>query len=145
MASNRETTRDALATLISTAMTGTGKPAQVVYNYRPADFGGQSPVVTVSSSGSDRPRLSAQGGRALYYLQIDWFVLYNDFASWTEDLSEDRLDLIESTLAGVLSDNQTTANWQAIDYDGRSIRADVVVGGVEYARESVTVMVKVFA
>lgn len=145
MASNRETARDALATLIGTAMVGSGKPVQAVYNYRPADFGGQSPVVTVSSSGSERPRLSAAGGRASFYVQIDWFVLYNDRASWTEDLAEDRLDLIESTLAGILADNQATANWQALDYADRSLRADVVVGGVEYARESVSIKVAVFS
>ena len=145
MASNRETVRDAFAALVDTAMVGTGKPAQKTYNYRPADFGGQSPVVTVSSSGSERPRLTRAGGKAAFFLQVDWFVLYNDLSSWTEDLSEDRLDLIESTLAGVLDANQTTANWQALDYSDRSQRIDVMVGGVEYARESVTIKVEVYA
>lgn len=145
MASNRETARDALATLIGTAMVGSGKPIQAVYNYRPADFGGQSPVVTVSSSGSERQRLSAQGGRASFYVQIDWFVLYNDRASWTEDLAEDRLDLIESSMAEILSISQETYPWFALDYVDRSVRADVVVGGVEYARESVTIRAEVYS
>ena len=144
MASNRETARDALATLISTAMVGTGKPVQAVYNYRPADFGGQSPVVTVSSSGSQRPRMTFAGGQAHFYLQVDMFVLYNDQASWTEDLSEDRLDLIESTLAGILDANQRYSPWEAIGFTDRSQRVDVVVGGVEYARETVTIVAEVF-
>lgn len=144
MASNRETARDALATLISTAMVGTGKPVQTVYNYRPSDFGGQSPVVTVSSSGSQRPRMTFVGGQAHYFLQVDLFVLYNDQASWTEDLAEDRLDLIESTLAGILDANQRYSPWEAIGYADRSQRVDVVVGGVEYMRESVPISVEVF-
>ena len=145
MASNRETTRDALAALLQTALVGTGKPVQQLYNYRPADFGGQSPVVTVSSAGSRRARLSAQGSQVTMYFQVDVFVLYNDRASWTEDLAEDRLDLIEATLAEVLDTYQRSAPWEALDYADRSQRIDVVVGGVEYARESLMLSAQVFA
>ena len=144
MASNRETVRDALATLISTAMVGTGKPVQAVYNYRPSEFGGQSPVVTVSSQGSERPRLSFAGGQATHFLQVDVFVLYNDQASWTEDLAEDRLDLIESMLADIVDPRQRYSSWEAIGYEERSRRIAVVIGGVEYAWESITIGIRVF-
>ena len=145
MASNRETARDALATLLNTAMVGTGKPCQAVYNYRTSDFGGQSPVLVVSSAGSNRMRLTGEGSRVRFYFQIDIFVLYNDLSTWTEDLAEDRLDLIEATLAGVLDSNQRYTPWEALDYADQSQRIDVVVGGVEYVRETVTILAEVYA
>ena len=49
---NRETVRDALGTLLSAALVGTGKPAQAFYGYMVGDFAGQSPVVVLTSSGT---------------------------------------------------------------------------------------------
>ena len=46
---NRKTVRGALATAITTAVSGTGKPLQAVYGYYPKEFGGQSPVCTIES------------------------------------------------------------------------------------------------
>jgi len=144
MASNRETARDALTTLLQAALVGTGKPAQAVYNYRKADFGGQSPVVTVSSGGSRRQRMTALGGRATFFLQVDIFVLYSDLGTWTEADTEDRLDLIEAAIAGVVDANQSTTSWSALDYADRSTRFAVPLGGIEYAWESIQLSVEVY-
>ena len=142
---NRETVRDAMATLLETALVGTGLPAQAVYGYRVGDFNGQSPVVTVSSAGSERPPMTARGGRTVVYLQVDTFTLYSDEGSWGEDEAEDRLDLLEKTIAETLHGNQVTANWQAVDYAARSERVDVEIGGLEYAREMIPLRVEVYA
>lgn len=144
MASNRKTAREALATLLTTALVGSGKPVQALYDYRPADFGGQSPVVTVSSAGTRRRRMTAMGSRATPLLRVDMFVVYSDQATWTEADTEDALDDLEATVAGVLDDNQRTAAWQALDYADASQRMSAVIGGVEYAWESIQVAVEVY-
>lgn len=139
MASNRETVRDAFVTLLRASLTGAGNPAEYVYGYRVGDFLGWSPVVVVSSAGSARQRMTVQGGWHKVYLQVDTFVLYSDGDDWTEGMAEDRLDLLESSIAAVIDANQVTAQWKAINYTGvnqRSARIDVEIGGVEYARES---------
>lgn len=141
---NRETVRDAMATLLNTALVGTGLPAQIVYNYRVGDLAGQSPVVVVSSAGSERPRFTPQGGRTRVYLQVDVFVLYSDESNWGEDEAEDRLDLIETTIADTIHANQNTTSWDAVDYATRTERIDVEVGGLEYAREMILLRVEVF-
>lgn len=135
MSSNRELVRDGLATLLTTALAGTGGIVQAVYNYRIGDFAGASPVVTVSNRGILRKRGSFAGDRAAVLLQVDVFVLYADGASWGEDEAEDRLDAIEKGLAGVLDANQQTATWVSIEQTEPSARVDVMVGGVEYIRE----------
>ncbi len=144
MAANRETVRDALATLIGTAAVGSGKPVQAVFNYRVGDFGGASPVVVVSSRGSDRRQLTVRGGRAKFFLQVDTLVLYSDEGTWGEDDAEDALDAIEAILAGVVAANQVTAQWAALAYAGESTRMDVMIGGVEYIREAVSLVAEVY-
>lgn len=141
---NRETVRDAMAALLNTALVGPGLPAQVVYAYRVGDLAGQSPVVTVTSAGSDRTRMTAAGHRTKVMLQVDVFVLYSDENTWGEDEAEDRLDLIEKTIAETIEVNQVTTNWQAVDYAAPSERVDVEIGGLEYAREMILLRVEVF-
>lgn len=133
-----------MAALLNTALVGTGLPVQAVYAYRVGDLGGQSPVVVVSSAGSERPRMTAAGGRTTVLLQADVFVLYSDEDAWGEDEAEDRLDLIEKTIAETIHSSQVTANWQAVDYAAQSERVDVEVGGLEYAREMILLRVEVF-
>lgn len=144
MAADRETVRDALATLLGTALVGSGLPAQAVYNYRKGDWAGASPVVEVSSRGSDRRRMTARGSQAKFFLQADVYVLYSDEASWGEDDAEDALDEIEHLIAGVVESNQVTAQWRALDYAAESERYDVSIGGVGYIWERVTLVAEVF-
>ncbi|HSN78207.1 MAG TPA: hypothetical protein VL334_24310 [Anaerolineae bacterium] len=146
MASNRETARDALAALIDTAMVGTGKPVEAVYHYLVSDLAGQSPVVCVTSAGSLRVPLTRFGSRAEFLLRVDVFVLYNDQGGWTEADAEDRLDLIEATLATLVDANQQTAPWQALSYAEPSSRtqAVTVLGGESYAWEAITLRAEVY-
>jgi len=77
------------------------------------------------------------------YFQVDVFVLYSDQGSWGEDDAEDAIYTIEAAIAGVIDANQQTANWAALDLEGRSQRVDVEIGGVEYVRESMIVVARV--
>lgn len=145
MAADRETVRDALATLLETALVGTGLPAQAVFNHRAGDWAGASPVVEVLSRGSDRRRMTARGSHAKFFMQVDVYVLYSDDASWGEDDAEDALDEIEHLIAGVVESNQVTAQWGALDYAEESERFDVAIGGVAYIWERVTLVAEVYS
>jgi len=143
---NRETVRDALATLLETALTGSGNPAQAVYAYQVGDFGGRSPVVVVSSAGSERDhRTMGERYHNFFYLNVYVFVLYADPGTdWGEDNAEDRVDLLEKEIADVLMDNFSTDDWVYIQLDGRSVRDSVEIGGQEYIREVIPVRVEVY-
>lgn len=145
MAANREAVRDAFATLLQTALVGTGKPVQEVVNYRKGDLEGKSPVVQVSSYASNRSQMTARGGRTTVYLLVAIFVLYAlEDGTWTEAQAEDALDQIESLIAEVVRSNQATANWGALDYESRSERVDAAIGGQEYIVEAVTLKAEVY-
>lgn len=145
MAANRETVRDALATLLQAALVGSGKPVQAVYNYRTGDFAGASPVVSVFSHGADRRRLTARGSRARFFLQVDIFVVYAlEDGTWTEAQAEDALDAVELLIAGVVDANQVTAYWGALDYVMESTRYDVAIGGIEYIQEAILLVAEVY-
>lgn len=140
---NRETVRDALLTLLSAALTGASNPAQAVYGYLVGDFQGQSPVVVVSSAGSQREPFQLKGQRNLLYFNIYVFVLFDDpDTGWDEDDAEDRIDLIEKEIADVVIDNRKTANWTHIRLEGRSTVDSMQIGGSEYRREVMTVRIE---
>ena len=142
---NRETSRDALATLLTTEMVnGTPQLAQAVYNYQKFDFGGTSPVVLVYSGGAERPTATMAGSRTSFQIWVAIFVSTTASGSYTEADAEDRLDHLERALAEVIDENRSTANWTHIAYDGRSLVQDVELGGVPYIAEYVPLEVQVF-
>jgi hypothetical protein len=142
IAANRKDVRAQFAGLLSTALTGGAGLVQSVYAYRKGDFKGEAPVVTVSSSGTERNDLTFMGTKPTYQLQVDVFVLYADDASgWTEAMAEDRLDDIEHGIAGVVAANKVLAGyWEGISMTGQSERVDVSIGGVDYIREYMTLI-----
>lgn len=141
----RQAAREKLGSLLVTALVGTGKLAQAVYDYRIGDFGGQSPVVTVSSRGSTHPPMTARGRRGSFRLQVDVFVAYAAGTGWTEADSEDVLDAIEAVIASVITDNPTSTAWASLDYNAPTERGDVEIGGAEYAHEQTVFNVEVYA
>lgn len=140
--SSRKLARKHLASLLQAALTGSGKPVQAVYDNQVGDFGGQSPVVVVSSGGSLRERLTYQGQKSKYLLDIHVFVLYADEASsWTEAMAEDALDDIEELIQGVINDNQRSTYWESLTMTAASETGGVVIGGKEYRSELIGVRV----
>jgi hypothetical protein len=137
---NRETLRDALATLLSAALVGTGKPCVAVYGYSPGDFGGQSPIVTVTSWNTERSLLHL--GDAIFDmtagLLVEVWALWQDAAgSYTEATAEDALDLIEKMIADVVRDNYRTATWSMLKYSRGSESDWASVGGCYYRTERI--------
>lgn len=145
---NREVSRDALATLLTTSLVATLGSVQAVYQYLVADFGGQSPVLVVTSGGTDRQKLAKYTvTHGLIYLDVHVFVLFAlDDNSWTEHNAEDRLDLIEKQITDVLVDNYVYSGyWQSIEYDQRS-EVDpmpIKVAGDVYRHERIPLVVSV--
>lgn len=74
---NRKHLRHAFAVLLETALVGSGKPAQKVYRYKPADLDGKFSVVAVTSGKSKRTK-QAQISRVnnTTSLEVHTFVLY---------------------------------------------------------------------
>jgi hypothetical protein len=145
MSYNRETGRDALQTLLNTALVGTGLPVQETYNYQVGDFKNKTPVVTVTSAGAERDQLSLSTRRiSAFFYNIHVFVLYADTTSgWTEANAEDALDLIESKIDQTIAANLVTPNWRDIGYAGRTTAGSVTIGGEEYRYEVIPVRVEV--
>ncbi len=149
-AANRETVRDALTALLSSALTGTGNPVQSVYGYHISEFGAdgfESPVVLVLSNGSQRERrgLGSQVYRTFFQLSVLVFVSDAIAAeSWTDANVEDRLDLIEKEIADVLAENRSTASWQDIKHaPAPTTILPAKLGGHSYKMETIPVIVEV--
>lgn len=142
---SRAPARKGLAQLLEAALVGTDKPVQAVYAYQVGDFRGQSPVVAVTSGPMERLR-DTMGAcyRSRFNLLVYVFVLYADpTAGWGEDDAEDALDTIEAAIADLLLTNTRTVNWDRLEYSGPSDPDAVVIGGVEYRRELITLTVEV--
>ena len=74
---NRSDIRHSFATMLETALVGTGKPAQKVYSFRVSDFKGKYCIVAVTSAPANRSK-QAQITRvsSLLKLEVHSFVLY---------------------------------------------------------------------
>lgn len=153
---NREIARDGLAALFTTELVGVGKPAQAVYNYKAADFDRQTPVVLVTSAGSDRtsqrPTWIPQN---VLFLDLHLFALYavvdeEGVVSYSEAQSEDALDGLEKAAIDVLlanSDkrNDPSALWERLWPLEQTEIDEVEVAGDWYRWESIPVAVEAVA
>jgi len=145
MATSREVVRDAVALLLASALedtgTGAGKPVKTVSSSKVESLEGITPLVVVLSSGSGRERLTYQGDRASFRLLVQTWVRQSA-AGWTQAQAEDALDKIEAGIAAVVEENQGTANWETLEYDGDSSIYEAVVAGVPYYVESIPLRAK---
>lgn len=147
MSTPREAARKTLAGLLELALVGDGKPAHAVYPYQVGDFRGATPVVAVTSGPMQRSPDSFGGcWRMAFQLRVFVFVAYADESgAWTEAEAEDALDAIEEGIAAVVLGNPRTAAWTMLTYGDNGTQLDaVVIGGVEYRRELITLDVQLF-
>lgn len=143
---NRETGRDALVSLLSTALVGTGKPATAVFGYRKGDFDGASPVVTVTSNGTgqEQKAITSRQKNEFFY-EITTFTLYAlKDTTWGEDDTEDRMDLLEKTIRETIAGNVSTVNWAFLEYAGKSEIYDALISGVKYCMEVIPVRMEIY-
>lgn len=132
----RDVVRTTFAALLDEALVDTQGLVERVYDYAVGDFGGQSPVVTVTGAGTHRPRMTVQGRHVEHVLDVNVFVLYAAPADgYTEADAENRLDAIDEAIAAVVDEYARTDVWQAIEQPERSAVTFVDIGGQEYKRE----------
>lgn len=134
----RKQTREAIGAMLNSAMVGAGKTCEASFDYLPPKFEGKSPVICIGSGGTLGMPYTLQGLRPVYHFEIIAFVARED-----EQDSEDELDNVSQELYNTLEANISTANWESIDYDGRSEIAPANVGGDPYWMEVTPVMVTV--
>jgi hypothetical protein len=141
---NRRYSRAALTALLETALVNSSL-CEAVYGYQPSDFGGKSPVATVSSAGSMRVKQTRGLDKNEFYFNVHVFTLYSDGSTWNEDDAENAIDNIEAAVSNVVSVNTKTNNWSNIEISERTITDSVEVGGIEYRREVIPVRVSTLA
>lgn len=121
--------------------------AQQVYTDQPTDFNGQSPVVVVTSAGSERDGQPSQrtfGGPIAPKFAIDVYVFVATVEKNAdgEDVSntraDDELDTLEAGVAEFVAAYPSGQTWTAIGYSGRTDTTFVeVLTGSEYKRERI--------
>lgn len=129
--------RQHLGSILTTGLTGGSNPVQSVYRYLKKDFEGESPVVVVTSAGSEREGQGFQNCFNLSaYFNIYIFVLYEDEgSSWDEEDAENTVDTIEVMITDILSENRSTDYWNGVDFRQSSEPDLVDIGGTVYRRE----------
>ena|SRR5688500_10508414 len=141
---NRETVRKQFAALLAAALVGPGKPAEAVYDHQVGDFEGKSPVVVVTSGGTGRGS-SVVANTTAFLLDAVTFVAYAlEDGSWTEAQSEDRLDLLEKSIADVVKDANDSGIWLSVEFNGESETDGAEIGGVEYRYEVIPLRITVW-
>lgn len=148
MAASRKQIRERMAALLTSGVPS----AQAIFDHQPGTFEGQSPVITVSSGGSDRSRMTFRGGQSTFTIDLYLFVRVAEAgnAAYTQAQAEDLLDDCEHAIATVVESNQVddtgpdATHWQAVAYAGRSNTVFVVVDGKEYKREHIPLIITVF-
>ena len=139
---SRQVAREAIASLIRARST----LAQVVYEYMPGNFAGASPVVTITGSGSERPRMTLRGVKTQFHLMVETFVLYADpdaSPPWTEHDAENTLDALEAEVAQIVENNASGERWSSLTYETTSVVSKVTIGGVAYLYEAIPLVVEV--
>lgn len=141
MSTSRKVARGALKTLLEAALVGAGLPVKTVVDSKVTDLSGLTPLVSVLSGGSLRERLTFMGDHPTFSLEVQVWVL-QEGTGWTTAEAEDALDDIEALIAGTYEANQSTANWEVLEYDGPSSIIELSVAGVPYFMERIPTIVK---
>lgn len=145
-AANRETSRDALATLLDAGMTN----AQEVHGYLKGDLGGLSPIIMVTSVGTTRKGHGIGTSKFLSRFRFAVLIFVRDYdptwdENYTEQEVEDTLDLLDKELADVIADNRGDDAWEYLSLEEGYTEVTSVTdeGGIAYMVEPHFVIAKV--
>jgi hypothetical protein len=154
--SSRKIARKHLGSLLKTALEGTGKEAEKVYDHVPAKFTA-SPVVCVGSyyTAAGGRGMGASGvAKAVFRLAIMLFVAVAEGTNYTAADAEDKLDDLEAGARGVVRANPAASGkWDIMRFAGQKTNTDpslptrivpVKVGGLPYNMETIYVDVEVY-
>ncbi len=138
---SRKAVRQAVGLLLQNTLTGTGNPAQAVYDHEVGDWGTQDPVVYVTGRSAYRhDDNDPQKGLASFGLDVHVWVRYVKDGV-TEADSENTLDDIEAKVADTVLEDVSSGGFLA--HDGESIVDALELGGVQYRHEVIPLRVTV--
>lgn len=133
---SRKDARKKVAELVQGAVT----EFVAVYPYKATDLKGQSPVMTIASSGYRPQQLAANAYWTTYHFTLNMFILYSDQgAGWTEDLAEDLNDDLAEKIIDCLFESRTSEFWTSIVVEDRTFTDEVQLGGVTYLNEVIMI------
>jgi len=148
----RKLTRLAIGAKMEADLVGEGLPAADFASYHKSDFGGASPVITISTSGSGLPPLTTQGSSYSYYFEVNTLVIRPNqteiVAGYTESDAEDALDDVYDAIKEWIANNRKDAvngEWDYVAIEARSNIIPIVDdGGRGYFMENIPIKVEVF-
>ena len=132
MATNRETARDGVVTLLTAGLVGTGLPVKTVTGSKVTSLEGLTPLVFVRSTGTMRNQMPI--AHPTFGLEVQVWVR-QACTGWTSAQAADALDEIESLIAAIYEANRGTATWATLEYSAPSSVDEMDVGGTLYYRE----------
>jgi len=121
---NRETVRDAVATLFASALVGDGKPCAEVANCQKSKIT-TTPLVMVMSAGSSRTQkgIGTSKYNNVFFLEVHTLIRDSDDTGLTDQQREDLLDLIDKEISDTVADNETNAAWDRLTFAGGKSRS----------------------
>lgn len=141
----RATVRLALKTSLD-GVFGSLVPAANRYAHRPADVRGAKRALIITSDGSNALPNRFMADKVIYRFLIEFWVAYNDPAdsTWNAEDCESETDALSEALLDWLKANRASNNiWLALEYEGLSTTASIMIGGREYRRERAAIQVEV--
>ena len=141
MSTSRQTVREKLTSLLSTALVGVGLPCKTVTDSKVEELTGLTPLVAVLSAGTLRERLTFMGDVPTFTLEVQVWVR-QETTGWTNAQAEDALDRIESLIAGVYEDNRGITEFELLEYASPTTVIELSVSGVSYYMERIPTLVK---
>lgn len=152
MTTSRKLVRKALGSAMEGDLVGEGLPAVGFASYHKTDFGGASPVITLSTAGSGLPPMTTMGSSQEYFYEINTLIIRPNQtevdAGYTEkdveDILDDMYDAIKTWISQNRKDSQNN-EWQHISIIARSNIIPIVDdGGRGYFMENIPIKVEVF-
>lgn len=140
--------RKAIRLGVYNMLNGNVPSSQAIYSYLPHSFNHQSPVICLTSSGTNRVKLTNQGYAPIFYVNVHIFVSYGSATddSWTESQAEDGIDTIESEIAEAFLNKDGPTNADGIDklsWQDRSFADEPVQdSGETYLHEIIPLVIK---
>lgn len=143
---NRKVARKRLASIFEDELVGTGLPVSAVFSYDVRDFKGQSPVVSVRSSGIRRQPFGQASTKYRNWIPLAVMLFVKDETTgWTAEQAADAMDDCEAAIVQSIMDHRKEVGyWNNMTLENSySNIYNVTVGGDPYLLEIMTVLVEV--
>ncbi len=143
MTATRKECRKALADFLRADLS-TLVDSNWVLDHQLTDFDGATPIVQVTSAGVDWDNATMRGGKNIYFLSVESFVLHKHTESgWTEAMAEDLIDDIGEAVLDCLVRNKSKGLWMKIRLHERTLVTRTAVSGLTYLYEVFPIILEV--